>query len=265
MRPVSKATSAAILGLSLILYDMLIDDDDEIRDNAAPIVVNLLKSQRNFEGLEHAVPAVARRFLVTSMIQSFVNYPYMAREALRRLAGASSSASMFSQSFGSMLAEGLKEDTALFVQEKQNLFKDETTECLVWTGVLKALPPAAVDVQLAENFSRWVVDGIAVLKETAQKEVDGALGWTTKPDAFVLGLRVICGAEVLLHWLPALDGKMSIGVWEVRKALREFADAGYTGEVNNLWLDRIEMILTRSVVREMFKLQTKLGNATRLA
>ncbi|KAK5092851.1 hypothetical protein LTR16_007642, partial [Cryomyces antarcticus] len=87
---------------------------------------------------------------------------------------------------------------------------------------------------------------IATLTEAAQAEVDGALGWTSKPEVFALGMRVVYGADVLLDW-TARSKKVPVRGSETRRALREFADVGSGAGVHEMWLDQVEKTLALSV------------------
>jgi len=258
IRPASAQTMNLILGFAFVLYDMLNDDDDEIRDAAAPIAIKLIHSQGYFKSVKGCVPTVACQHLINFIAKAFQQSSELSKEVLRRLTEAQSSSSLFARSVEDMLATAMKGDTALFIQEKQNLFRDEVLENLVWCHILKLVSLKDVHSAVLNDLAKWVMEGIAVLKETTTKEVDGALGWASKPEVFALGIKVICGAEILLNWLPSANQEIDIKSWQVRKTLREFADAGAVGEVHPLWLSKIEKILTDSVVAEMVQLKSRI-------
>jgi hypothetical protein len=221
--PKSKATGPLILGLSFILYDLLNDDDDEIRDAAALTTAKLLRCAPT-------VSILTSHHLATYLSTTFSTSPDLVHEATRRLTNTSS---LSSSPFAQILAEARKEDTALFATEKQNLYKDDTLDAVFWSRVLSSLPTLFV----ASDLTTWVLDALAVLIQTAEKEGDGALGWSSKPEVFTLGIRVICAAEVVLH-----DRKVMV-------ALRRFADVFEEREGHGLWVERIERVLERGVVQ----------------
>ncbi|KAF2477596.1 HEAT repeat protein-like protein [Lindgomyces ingoldianus] len=242
-QPENKSTSSIILCFTIILYDLLNDDDDEIRDTAAVVAAKLLRGQGHghLRNLKDAVPIATSQRLTRFLCQSFTNSQDLCREALRRLTGAPSSMALFTRPFRDLLAEKREEDTALFVQEKQNLFKDDSIDAVIWSRVLKSLSLAAIPEAVVFGLKDWVLDGVSALTDMARNEVDGPLGWTTKPDVFALGMRLICAAEVTLYW-PGGEK------WRVRKALRKFADVGEMNGLNSFWVERIERVLADSIV-----------------
>jgi hypothetical protein len=224
--PTSKTTGPLLLSLSLVLYDMLNDDDDEIRDVAALASTSLFRAQDFFGGNDTTVPILTAHRLAKFLATRFdKTSPDLANEALKRLADTSSP-------FARVLADARTEDTALFATEKQNLYKDDTLDAVLWARVLASLQLSAAK---RADLKRWVLDALSVLTETAEKEVDGALGWSSKSEVFTLGIRVFCAAEVVL------DG-------EVMMALRRFADVGNESEVHGLWIEKVERVLEKRVV-----------------
>jgi hypothetical protein len=265
----SKSTSTLLLGLSIILYDLLNDDDDEIRDAAAIATTRLLLAQPVKSiikkiptipivrksvviNLPHdpslvvkpAVPILTAYRLAKFLSTHFNGSPFLIAEALRRLTGARSIASLFSTPFADTLAEERKEDNTLFSIEKRNLFKDDTLDTALWSRVLRLLDATAVPARYIEELKKWVLDGLTALAETARSEGDGALGWTSKAEVFTLGMRVICAAEVLLEW----DG---VDAGSVKKALRELADVDGGEGIHGLWVEKIESVLEDSVIESL--------------
>lgn len=237
----SKTTRAPLLALALVLYDLLNDDDDEIRNIAASASTSLLRAQ-DCKKTEATVPLLTSHHLALFLASTFPSSRNLANEAVQRLLGTTSTSTSTSPDaeFVAVLAEARKEDTALFATEKQNLYKDDALDAVVWSRVLLSitLPP-----QLLSQLSMWVRDGLSALTATMEKEGDGALGWSSKSEVFTLGIRVICAAEVLV-----LSGGGEVrGV--VMRALREFADVCGKREGHGLWFERVERVLEKGVVR----------------
>jgi hypothetical protein len=155
-----------------------------------------------------------------------------------------------SRSFRDALAEARTEDTALFSQEKQNLYKDDTEDAAFWSQVLRSLNTRAIDPAAMKALSGWALEGLATLTETAKAEIDGPLGWTTKPEVFALGMGVLFAAEAVM--------KLNVNRVELMLALREFADVGSQNEVNGLWLERAESILEATVMGMLRKVSEDL-------
>ncbi|KAF2015270.1 HEAT repeat protein-like protein [Aaosphaeria arxii CBS 175.79] len=231
---------ASILGLSLVLYDLLNDDDDEVRDVAALTTSRLLASRGLQRHAQPAVPIIAAQRLATFLSSSYAGSNILCKEGLRRLTNSPSSGHLFKVAFTDILTDERKEDDALFAQEKQNLFKDDTAEVATWTRVLKSLSSPAT-ASLVVKLRLWVVNALHVLEETANGEVDGALGWLSKPEVFVLVLRVICAAEVALKW-------DRFGGTDIRKSLNSFLETAHKSDVHGLLIDRAEKVLEGDVV-----------------
>lgn len=230
---------------------MLNDDDDEIRNAAALVVSKLLNAQG--EDVKDAVPIISVQRLGKFLLENFSeerefnkrSSPSIdfLKEALRRLTGTPSQSRFCIQ--GVNIAEARKEDTALFSQEKQNLYKDDAMDTVFWATLLRNIAPYAIQrgYKFTLNY-HFVQAGLKTLMAIANDEIDGPLGWTSKPEVFILGFRVLCAADVLL----ISDGGDS---YKVRLALRELADVGKEKGLNGIWLEKTERVLENSVVRYM--------------
>ena len=96
-----------------------------------------------------------------------------------------------------MLDDALQQDAALFVVEKPNLYYDPVQDARRAARLLLCLRrkrPGA----LAHRLGEWVLEGLTALLETAQARPSGALGWTSDPDVFVLGMRLFITADMIL-------------------------------------------------------------------
>ena len=139
------------------------------------------------------------------------------------------------------LGDAKREDTALFIEEKQNLYIDEVQEAYYWAKIITKLSPSFIDRDSARELEVWAMQGLAALTELAEAEIDGPLGWTTKPEVFTMGLRIIYAAGVVIHWASwdvasVLDG-------EIREALRALHSVGEKNCLHSLWMQRIEYTL----------------------
>jgi hypothetical protein len=245
LAPSEKATGPLILGLAVILYDLLNDDDDEIRDLAASTTGAFLRSQGN-QTFKDTVPISTTHRLAAYLVAAFSTSQYLASEAVRRLTNTPSPTPFFSTPFTQTFAKEREEDASLFAQEKQNLYKDDTQDTILWSRILLSLPPSAIPRNLRTGLITWVLDGLTTVTQTAEKEGDGALGWSTKADVFTLGMRVFCASEVVMGW----GGKERV---EVVKKVRGFADIGAEKGIHGLWIERVESVLSREVVRMLQK------------
>ncbi|KAH9867871.1 hypothetical protein IAQ61_007175 [Plenodomus lingam] len=182
--PTSTAMGPLILALSLLLYDLLSDDDDEIRDLTANTTNSFLRSQRihnlsHRKPLQNTPPLLTASRLAHYLSTTFTSSPSSANllsTALRRLTDtAPYPTPLFTTPFSITLAQNRKQDSALFATEKQNLYYDPTLDIPIWTYILKSC--TAVPRGASAHLAAWVLSGLEVLTGTAEREHDGALGW----------------------------------------------------------------------------------------
>ncbi|KAF2126132.1 hypothetical protein P153DRAFT_425326 [Dothidotthia symphoricarpi CBS 119687] len=233
LSPTSKATSPLLLALSLLLLDLLHDDDDEIRDVAALAAGTLLRAHVNVD-VENAPPLLTAHRLASFLTTAFPASKDLQKEALRRLTATNP---LFTPRFAEVLARERKTDTALFATEKQNLFTDDALIASLWGRVASCMPACAT-----QELRAWTLDALAVLQRTARTEEDGALGWCGKSEVFALVLRVLGAGGVLLR----SGEKEREGVM---RGLGVFADVGERGGVHGLVLERVGGMVEGEVVR----------------
>lgn len=243
--------------IAFSVYDILIDDDDEIRDLGAEAVSSILQHSRRRKGnVEPRTAPIAARQICTWLVKQYPSSVVLIHESIRRLTGFRPEYLLTSGSVASQLSVALEEDCSLFVKEKQNLYVDEVRETELWSRVLKALSAESIG-ECAASFSEWVMSGLDVLISNCQENLDGPLGWTAKPDAFVLGIRVICAADVLLEW-RTLTTAITVRGSEIRRRLAELRDIGEKNDLHGLWLLRIDSVLERSVAKRLMRIQAVL-------
>ena len=266
----------------LALYDRLIDDDEEVREIGAEVVSRLVSElSRHGSGLARnpslSVPT-AQNELLCFLRDRYRESWTLWTQAIRRLVPSYrisksdaevmdfatditeiiSTAEAFLEldiirfkPVRELLEEAMTPDTALFVQEKQNLYIDEVQEAETWSQILidlKPTDPKPVRLShwrkmqyLNDRFYDWTVDGLSVLAQMAEKETDGPLGWTTKPEVFIVGMQVISAAKVHLY---RNTGETSIEAKELcKERLRELMRVGLDNDLHGLWIMEVESIL----------------------
>ncbi|ORY10721.1 hypothetical protein BCR34DRAFT_664776 [Clohesyomyces aquaticus] len=237
------------LSLAILIFDLLSDDDEEIRTLTSPIATTLMTSHNYFRNPPSVLPILTAHRLAKFLTRKFTDSSSLCRESLRRLTSASSSQSLFSTPFAELFERERKEDTSLFIREKQNLYRDDTLDAMTFCYILKnqhLSPSSAIPPETVPQLRCWVLDGLAHLVSVAQDEdggTDGALGWTRKPEVFTLGIRLICLADVVLHWPGEGEEK-----WRVRRALGELLEVGERVQMHGLLMERIERVLAASVL-----------------
>ena len=242
-----------LLDVYFALYDALTDDDEDLRDHAAIVTSSLLSAHRPskdpLEGENLSLcPLVASPQLLKFLIEEYSTTPRLWSEAVQRLTGACPSAmGLLSGAIvlrllpvQGMLQEAMQTDSSLFVEEKQNLFIDDVKEAEMWASALRDLYPM-LDLRIKSALEIWASEGIFALTAIARDHMDGALGWTSKPKVFTLGMRVLLTAKVVLHGADD-DGSSPIAT-TCREALKSFLAVGSEKLVHELWLSEIEEAL----------------------
>ena len=252
-------TSSELLGVYLTLYDALIDDDEEVRDKASEAVSSLLSfspeagDSGNITTLSLS-PLAAALKLLQFLALEYNTSVNLWSEVVQRMTGPSLSATVLPawgetpilqlRPVQALLREAMHTENAIFVEEKQNLFIDEVKETEMWAGVLADLH-SKPKIESMSRLETWVLDGISALTALARGKVDGPLGWTSKPEVFTIGMRVILAAKVLLHG-PTIDD-WSVGTEKCRDALKSFLKVGNERLLHGLWLCGINEALGSDV------------------
>ncbi|KAH9866691.1 hypothetical protein J1614_008384 [Plenodomus biglobosus] len=251
--PTSAATGPLILALSLTLYDLLSDDDDEIRDLSALTTNAFLHAQYihnpRIKNLPDAPPLPTLHRLTHYLHTAFSPSRALLSTALRRLTNTPTPHTpLFHTPFPTTFAQHRKQDSALFATEKQNLYFDSTLDAALWTHILtQCTAPRGVSAHLAA----WVLSGLAVLTETARHEGDAALGWSSKAEVFALVGSVLGGAQVLLAWRTVERSAVLL-------RLAQFVQVGRERDVHGLLLQKAEGILEREVWASLKKVRQSL-------
>ena len=235
-----------LLQAALAVYDALNDDDDDIRNLVAEITPWILAGSADSVPTDIAVPLIASQNLAAGLTSIFDSQG-LCKEAIRRLTGSAIQEPGPSQTVAELLADAQKENTSLFVVEKQNLFIDTVREARLWSQVASSLSTSTVPPPLAESLAAWVVKGIATFT-TAQKEnFDGPLGFSSKPQVFSLGMQLIYAAEVLLTW-KRLKVRFSVKASHLRRMLFEWIEVGQSKGMHEMWTDAILSLLSPRVM-----------------
>src|SRR5436190_1234374 len=126
------------LDIYLLLYDMLNDDDEELRDVAAVTASLLLSGPGSRQTQTLALLPTAASFHMTEfLIENYASSPQILRESIRRFLGARPSDSALIEvdmfvPVSTLLFGYPKGSSLLFAEEKQNLFIDHAKEARIW-------------------------------------------------------------------------------------------------------------------------------------
>ena len=242
----SKKNSPQSCELSIAVYDLLNDDDEEIRELAAQAASRIVTCS-NRRGVRIPLqPAEARQQLLKFMVKRWSRDPRFAKEAFSRAFGISPSQYL---GLAEQLSAYTAPDTALFAEEKPNLYIDDAQEVKVWSHVLLNMSAATLPKHLVRDLGQWVTDGLDTLSRELESE-ESVLGWNAKPEVFTLGLRSVRGAEVLL--VASEQGVLlSVRPSTVRLRLMQFDRAVRTYQANPLWAEEVEQVLNRAILSKI--------------
>lgn len=235
----------------LLTYDILNDDDDEIREVGSQIASQILANHgATSKNCQTCVPLIASQQLVAHLAKQYRQSEDVCIQAIQKMTSSTLHNASLVPSGKERLLSATAENIALFVIEKQNLFIDQYREAILWSQALKRLSAKAISEATASALSTWTCDGLTLLSEKVRVELDGPLGWVSKPEVFVFGMQVFCAADVLLNWRARttkvqVEGKVARGM-----LVRLLAD-GKKNEVHGAWLEKIEKILVESLEKRV--------------
>nr|OQO24504.1 hypothetical protein B0A51_09535 [Rachicladosporium sp. CCFEE 5018] len=241
------AAQPLLRSLCFLVYDLLYDDDEDIRISAAETAVTILRICGEHSGRHGLVPLVAGQRLVRAMVKIWPTSQDLANVAVFRAFGVDDHGAT---SVASQLQRALGQSTDLFAKEKQNLYIDKAREVRVWSRVLMQTVPSAMPRALLKNLYLWVTEGLDVLTAHLKQHGDGPLGRSSKSEVFCLGLQVMYGAEVLLHQAER-GARLFVAPSQLRKWLVEMLAMGESSVMNCLWMTELQKIAERAVLARM--------------
>lgn len=251
--PAAAEENPVLLELYLLIYTSLLDDDEDVRDTGATVASKLLDSTTSPNPqdrlpLSLMVPA-ARDKLLEHLKHNYHDSPNLWTHSLQRLLGLHLIPSVNTRnkfpfpSPKALLEDANREDTSLFAEEKQNLYVDDAQEARVWQEVFLSLDRSTADADHLRNLHVWAVEGVDALIEVARREnIDGPLGWTSKPDVFTLGVRILLAVEVVLR-VSANGGSGNEDEEVLRERTRTLFEVGKECELRPAWMRMLRDIV----------------------
>ncbi|EEP81370.1 predicted protein [Uncinocarpus reesii 1704] len=247
---VTRPYSHDLIDIYFILYDMLNDDDEEIRDTAAHIASECHLAEFTMPRLPLATSVMLAGNLSRLFPQSYKVF----EGALFHLLGNPRDRHPFPR-VADELAEFQKESTVLFLEEKQNLYIDEVREIEIWSSVLIQLDYNGLPTNpLRSDFVSWVAGGLEALYDELRKDqAKGILGWTSRSDSFALSLRLVHGAKILLltDGLGGTEYNPKFDSSRIRVILEKLADLGDIAGMYGLWIAAVNSVLNPSDTSKM--------------
>jgi hypothetical protein len=254
-------TSSVFLEIYLILYDMLNDDDEELRDIAAAVASWIL----SYSSVSPEKAVVLGALPASDLLADFLasNYstsPFLFRETVERLLSEdtqrwNSRSKKELVPLSTRLSEYRKESTVLFEVERQNLFIDDVREIDVWSTVLLRLEQGSYDQGLVKCLYKWVSEGLGHLVDiTAAGDTDDLLGWTSKPEVYTLGVQIFGIAALFVSGdLSAMESYLPNAKGTIVDKLGLLLEKGQTVYLHPGWLSRLECLL--SMTKKLFSLE----------
>jgi len=244
----SPCADASLLDIYLIMYDMLNDDDEELRDIAASTASWVL----SYSSVSPSTAVVLGPLNASALLAKFILDQYsdsmqLTRRVIRYLSGqepriSGSDDQTHLVPVADLIAKYCQERTALFVEEKQNLFIDEVREIDVWSPALVQLKRNSYPETLVRQISSWVSEGLEYLSGHIAHEAgrDGLLGWISRPESFTLGVRLISISSALASPSFSAPEVLDVEQTTLQKQLQSLLAVGETAAVHDQWLSRIQ-------------------------
>ncbi|KAK1057256.1 hypothetical protein LTR74_014307 [Friedmanniomyces endolithicus] len=243
----TRGMSRDMLGLCMAVYDLLNDDDEDIRLLAATTTSRILATDDGIACDRASVPAVASQRLLAFMIRKWSTDPDFAQEVTHRAFHALRSGQLNVKPWSQ---DDAKTSTSLFAEEKQNLYVDEAREVKAWSQVLMSLPTAAVPKRLVRHLSLNFTEGLNALIFHATEPNGGPLGRSSRPEHFTLGLQIIYGAQYIL-WLSKAGVDLAVRPSTLRYQLANLAFCQSSLGCHALLRDEAERVLVKSTVDKL--------------
>lgn len=237
-----------LLDVYLVLYDMLNDDDDELRDMAASAASWILShSSVSPDADVTLAPLNASALLADFIMDNYSDSAVLGQRVLQYLTGQQPRISGYDAdnpltSVSDQIAGHRQQSTVLFEEEKQNLFIDEVREVELWSRALLRLSRSAYNELSMRQISSWAFDGLTSIYSLlgSEAEPDGLLGWVSKPEIFTLGFRVIVIASALGSQSFSAPDTLSVQPDAFRESLNSILSAGKLSLIHGHWLSRIQ-------------------------
>ena len=253
LRPSTSEASRdpRLLDVYIALYDTLIDDDDEVREEGARIVSWTLSSpcSSSTAGPNMSLsPIAATALLLQFLKEQYKDSIKLFDEGLSRLLSQDRRKTGATRGHlipvKSLLEVSMEEDNSLFIEEKQNLYMDEVQEVERWADLLCGLDSPTVHARVSLPFiGEWAFEGLEALKGGLEYNLDGFLGWTSNPQVFTLGMRVFLTLGVVIRHGYGANGNIS-------RALTELLALAEHQSLHCLWSQRLKGIAKGRMSKE---------------
>ncbi|KAL2424894.1 hypothetical protein ABEF91_003824 [Exophiala dermatitidis] len=259
------------LRLLLILYDLLNDDDEEVRFEAVEATRKLELHRVRTTGELGFCALAARELLLREVSERYLETKELGRSALLKLMkvgqegdssySINSTGMPFHTSVASNLKAIIKAKGDLFAEERQNLYIDDLREIEVWSKILHNNHLRFLNAEQIDLAVGWTTDGLNQLLHLLQTEqrsripastgyqqsveevenfsaLFNPLGATYDHEILVVFLKVVCIARILLA-----EDETKPRFPAVRELLQQSRADLVNAQANEVLLDAVNVAL----------------------
>ena len=160
------------LDVLILLYDLALDDDEDVRESAAQSIRELLGHCPG--GPLTPCPLAARRNILHHLRTAFMPAPQLAIIALRKMLTTDLSIARYCyrRSVSSLVNRVIRSTGDLFAEEKQNLYINELEEISIWNEVLIQASMLSLQETDREALGQWIVSGLKYVLQLLRDQHD---------------------------------------------------------------------------------------------
>lgn len=232
-----------MLKLCLLVYDLLNHDEEDVRVLSARTACTILSLNQRQQADFSVEPLVASRQLIALMTKQWSGDTALKQVIVQKAFGLSRERDV---NVEAELRNAMQTSSDLFAVERQNLYLDEVLEVKTWA---KAAMHVAIDVWHKEDLAmltRYANSGLDALLTQATTNTDGPLGWSSTPEVFVLGFRIVYSCEVLFM-LSEKDIRLPLKPSELRQKMISLLSQFQKGDVHCLWQREVQRIAAYAI------------------
>jgi hypothetical protein len=177
-----------------LLFDLLNDDDDDLRLLASQLTRMVLPDSKVF-----LVPLVAAENLALELPRCYPGSSVLLAEAVTRITGSVDARKEWERV--------TRRDTILFRKEKQNIWVDSGWIVRIWGAVAEMCVARGADGEAVRRLRGWVQSAEKCVQEMEKREGGREMirGWASEEEVEVFMVRMMEGrrfVEKFRHWAP---------------------------------------------------------------
>ena len=227
------------LDVLLLLYDLALDDDEDVRQSAA---------QSTFELLNHCsggpltpCPLAARENIMHHLHTADIPAGQLVTIALRKTLATDLHITRYCHRRPvSLLVDRIIRSTSdLFAEEKQNLYVNELEEIRIWNDVLIEISVLNLLQQEREALSPWVISGLKYVLQLLRDQHDLVI-------SFPFGVTYNVDIQCILARLLLLGSHFAGVTQEISELLKEVGECLRESDVHHDILHIVNSVTTQT-------------------